>query len=678
MPQERRKRFQFPNVWPKLHRWQSMLSNRTGITVVAIASLGVTGLLLGLRELGKLQALELAIYDQMVRLRSDSPPDPRLLIVEITEQDIQVFNRFPLSDRSIARVLEKLQSFDPKLIGLDLYRDIPYEPGRAELLAQLQVENVVAINKLPDRDTKGVPPPPHHPPNQVGFNDLVLDSDGIVRRALLYGSTEEGTAFSLALRLATAYLKDQQIKLRVAPDGQLELGQAHFPRLQPTSAGYHHVDANGYQTLLNYGSRGAIARRLSLTQVLYGRIQADWVKDKIVLIGTTAPSGNDLFQTPYSAERDNPQKAGILVHAQILSQILNAATGDRPPIHWWSDRAEIAWLIAWAIIGGILAWMVRHPLRLIVTGTLCLVELATIGFSLFLGTFPSITSPIWIPIATPMLGFILTSATVLTVRAYTSARQQQIIMKLLGQNTSPEVAKALWNSREYLLKSGTLPGQKLIATMLFSDIKDFSTISEQMPPEALLTWLNELLGHMTEVVTRHQGIVNKFTGDGIMAVFGVPVPRTNAEEIAHDAQSAVNCALDIAEILEKLNHDWNQRNLPVVNIRIGIFTGAVVVGSLGGKSRLEYGVIGDSVNIASRLESCTKERQPSACRILIAQETLDYLQNQFEIESWGPMALKGKQQMVSVYRVVGRCPSSPQIPKSTQKLEHSSNPLRLK
>jgi class 3 adenylate cyclase len=258
----------------------------------------------------------------------------------------------------------------------------------------------------------------------------------------------------------------------------------------------------------------------------------------------------------------------------------------------------------------------------------------------------------WVPLAAPALGFVLMVGTVGSYRAYHAHIKQQIVMKLLGQNTSPEIAEALWQKRDDLIKSGKLPGIRLTPTMLFADIKDFSTISEQMTPEALLEWVNELLEAITQEVFKHNGIINKFTGDGVMAVFGVPT-RLDTREVDEDARAAVACAMAISDRLEEMNQNWQRRGLPVIQMRVGIFTGPVVAGSLGGKDRLEYGVIGDSVNIAARLESCEKHRQPTNCRILIGKDTLVHLQGQYEVESWGPLALKGKQQMVDVYRVVG-------------------------
>lgn len=633
---------------------QVTLPDLTGLRVVTISSILVISGLLGLRQIGGLQALELAAFDQMVRMQPNSSPDPRLLLVEITEEDIKAYNRFPLSDDIIARTLEKLQYFQPSIIGLDLYRDIPYEPGNQKIQGQLEAENIIVITKLADAETIAVPPPPNIPKERVGFNDLVIDPDGIIRRNLMYGSTAEGIVLSFSMRLATRFLVKQGMQLSSSPDGYLQISKAVFPRLLTNSGGYQTIDAQGYQTLLNYRTGDRAARTITISQLLYGRVERDWVEDKIVLIGTTAPSGKDLFNTPYSAlERQNPKMAGVDIHAQILSQILATAFAERPLVGWWPEWGEIVWIASWAILGGVAFWVVRHPLMLISGTTVMLGVLAAISFGLFAGKLPYLNARVWVPVSTPILGFTLTGTVVLTTRGYAAGRHQQIVMKLLGQNTSPAIARALWKSRDRLLKSGTLPGQKLTATILFTDLKNFSSIAEQIPPEQLMKWLNELLDVMTQQVAHHQGIINKFTGDGIMAVFGVPVARTTPEAIAADAKAAVACALDMDAALETLNRSWASRNLPVVKMRVGIFTGPVVAGSLGGKNRLEYGLIGDSVNIASRLESCEKNRQPCTCRILIARETLIHLQNRFEVEPWGPLTLKGKQQTVEVYRVIG-------------------------
>ena len=159
---------------------------------------------------------------------------------------------------------------------------------------------------------------------------------------------------------------------------------------------------------------------------------------------------------------------------------------------------------------------------------------------------------------------------------------------------------------------------------------------------------------MATEIQAHHGIINKFTGDGLLAVFGVPLARQYPQEIGQDAQAAVACALAMGKRLEELNQRWQSRQLNPLKMRVGIFTGPVVVGSLGGRDRLEYGVIGDSVNVASRLESCEKERHSRTCRILIGHETLTYLQDQFVVENWGKLLLKGRSQPIEVYQVISQ------------------------
>ncbi len=627
-----------------LRQIQKIVPDLTGVAVVGMATLCSTGLVLGIRGLGGLQPWELMVFDRMIQWRADEPPDPRITVVTLGEEDIQA-QRWPLSDRTLAQVLENLQRYEPVAIGLDLYRDLPQPPGHPELLKQLEAPNVIAIRN----DSPGVNPPPSIPEERIGFNDLVSDPDSPIRRNLMSFVLNEKTNFSFSLQLAKLYLGEKGFfpKPSETQAGQILWGKAVLEPLQSNSGGYTHLDAQGFQILLNYRSRREVAQTISLSDVLADRMEPEWIKNKIIVVGTTAPSIKDVHYTPYSSRENNPFMPGVLVHTQMLSQLISAVLDGRPLFWVWPEWAEVIWLLGWVMVGGATAWLIRHPLILpLVTGA-C-------GGSLFITSWILFTQAGWVPVVTPLLGLAIAAGGVVAFRAYQSGQQQQIVMKLLGQNTSPEIANALWENRDRLLKDGKLPGQKLTATMLFTDLKDFSTISEQMPPEALLEWLNEYLDVLSQVVQEHQGIINKFTGDGIMAAFGVPLPRQSSADIARDARNAVASGLAMADRLQELNRNWQKRGLPVIQMRVGIFTGAVVAGSLGGKERQEYGIIGDSVNIASRLESCEKDRQSSICRVLIAHETLIHIQDEFFVEHWGPLSLKGKQQTVDVYRVVAR------------------------
>jgi len=619
-----------------------------GLQVISLTSLTIAALVIGAKQLGWLQPLELKAFDRMVRLQANRPPDERLLIVEITEQDIQTIARTTPNDATLAEVLRNLQQHDPRVIGLDLHRDVPQEPGTAQLQEQLRSPRLIAITKLGE-STDAVPPPPNVEPERVGFNDIPVDEDGIVRRSLLFASTEDGTYFSFALRLALAYLEPQGIVPKPSSDDAaiMRLGTAQFPPLEQSSGAYERLDARGYQLLLRYRSRREVARMVSLSQVLNQEVPADWIRDRIVLIGTTAPSAKDLFYTPFSAgEQQEHQMAGVVLHAQMASQIMSAALDEGELFRFWNAPQEWLWILLWSGLAGSMAWLVRHPVVLGLSGAGLLVILVGSCVVIF-------QQQQWVPTVAPAIAALMTIGTVVANRAQQAHQQQKMVMTLLGQNTSPEIANALWQSRDSLLESGKLPGKRLVATMLFTDIRGFSRISEQMDAESLLLWLNEYLEAMTEEIQRHQGIINKFTGDGLLAVFGVPMPRLEEREVDEDAYRAVSCALSMRDRLKLLNQGWQTRGMPEVEMRVGIFTGPVVVGSLGGRDRMEYGVIGDSVNTASRLESCIKERQADTCRILIAEQTLVHIKEHFEVEDWGPMALHGKEQLINIYRVLG-------------------------
>ncbi len=267
---------------------------------VLISSILVAGLVLGVRQVEVLQPLELMEFDRMTQLKPEDPPDPRILVVEVTEADIQAQKQWPLSDRTVARLLSKLQSYQPKVIGLDIHRDLPRPPGHAELVKQLQAPNAIAIYQLGDTDSTGVPPPPGVPKEQTGFNDFVLDPDGVIRRNFMYTSTQTEKLYSFSLRVSLSYLKDAKIALK-ANRNALRLGKTAFIALDVNSGGYQNIDAQGYQILVNYRRR-KVAPQVTLTQVLNGEIDRNLVKDKVVLIATGKIAGFEALMRWQSPE----------------------------------------------------------------------------------------------------------------------------------------------------------------------------------------------------------------------------------------------------------------------------------------------------------------------------------------------------------------------------------------
>ncbi|MBW4522742.1 MAG: CHASE2 domain-containing protein [Scytolyngbya sp. HA4215-MV1] len=407
-----------PEEWHRVPAGVWRKFSKTGWQAIAIASLAVTGTLLGARQLLVLKPLEMALFekpeiaalDWMMRRKPDAGIDPRLLVVEITEADLREQKRFPLSDQVIAQTIANLNRYHPRAIGLDLLRDIPQEPGRDELLKQLHQPNVVVITKIGSNELDNTPPPPGFTLNhdQVGFNDIVIDPDDIVRRCLLFADYKNFTLRSFSLRLAQMYLKVQGIVPTSAPQNPdiLKLGAAVFPPMEANAGGYQLMDARGYQILLNYRSAKNAARHVTLGQVLKNQVNPDWVKDKVILIGTTAPSIKDLFATPYGAiQRDDPKMPGVVIHAQMVSMILDAALNKQSLLWVWSEPIEILWIAGWTVVAGVLAWYVRRPLILIAVEFGVLVILGGFCWGIF-------TQHGWVPIFAPAVAVVLATAAV--------------------------------------------------------------------------------------------------------------------------------------------------------------------------------------------------------------------------------------------------------------------------
>lgn len=395
-------------------RPQSRFDLRQGLQMVGIAAIAVTGLLAGVRQTGWLQAPELAVYDQLVRLRPPESLDPRLLIVEITEADLQTLQRGTPADRDVAQVIQTLQQHQPKVIGLDLHRDLPQEPGNADLMQQLQADNVVTIMKL-GNETKpfDIPPPAGIPADRLGFNDFPIDPDGVVRRNLMYATIGQQNFMSFSLRLATKYLQPKLVPQESAQQsGVMQLGSTKFWPIDSTSGGYQQIDAAGYQIMLDYRSAQAPAPQVSFVQVLQGQFDPALVKDKIVLIGTTATSGKDLFYTPFSSGKQGEYlMPGVVIHAQMVSQVLTSVLDQQPLLWVLPDGIELLWIGSWAIVGGSLAWFVRHPLLLSLGSVAVLGILGGSVWLLFINHG-------WLPGLTPAIAFLLTGATVVSWRSY--------------------------------------------------------------------------------------------------------------------------------------------------------------------------------------------------------------------------------------------------------------------
>jgi CHASE2 domain-containing sensor protein/tRNA A-37 threonylcarbamoyl transferase component Bud32 len=395
---------------------------------VIISSAIATILVVGIQKLQVLETLELKVYDQMMQMRADPGKDERLLIVAVTEQDLQTWN-WPLSGEVLDRLLGKLVEYSPRAIGVDILRDLPVQPGHEQLLQRLQQSDIIIpVCKHADTESPGIAPPQGLEPYQVGFSDVVEDTDGSIRRNLISVGVDPSdscqTPYSLSWQLAIKYLEVGNIQPQVTANQELQLRNVVFKPLQSNFGGYQNADTNGYQILLNYRSPRQIAEQVTVTDILSGQVNRDLVHDRIILIGSTAPSLKDTFNTPFTAgQADNyGRMAGVEIHGQMVSQILSAVLNNQRLLWFLPEWGEIIWIGGWSLVGGFLAWRIRHPLGLgLAEGT----SLAV----LFGSNFVIFTQAGWFPVVSPALGLVVAAGGVLAYSSYHSKQDQEKIMQ---------------------------------------------------------------------------------------------------------------------------------------------------------------------------------------------------------------------------------------------------------
>ena len=615
-----------------------------------LMSLIVSGLVLLLREAGSLQALELEAYDHLIRMRCGQfSPDPRIILISISERDLQAQGAWPLTDATLARVLRIILAGKPRAVGFDLFRDVPVPPGQEDLLTVLSDNrSVIGVMKFGPQGVAGHPALRNT--DQVGFNDILVDPGGIVRRALLYLDDGKKLVCSFPLRMALAYLDALGIHPQPDPNRSegMRLGQGTLLPLESNDGGYVRADARGYQFLLDFHGAGAPFRSYSLQDLLSGGTGEASFKDKVVLIGVVAESVKDFFYTPLSRGfHEGQHMAGVALHGHVTSQLIRLALGQSSPMRSLPEKQEVAWTLLWGLMGGATGLLIRSPWRLSSAGLAGLLVL--VGF-----VYLAFARGWWIPLVPPGLGWTLSAVMATAYVSNRESKERRLLMQIFSRHVSKEIAENIWQHRREFLENGRPRPQKVIATTLFSDLRGFTTVSEQFAPEGLLDWLNTYLEAMATVIVSHNGVIDNYAGDGIKANFGIPVARSKEEEIQRDAFNAVNCALAMEREMERLNEVWRERHLPAVGMRVGIFTGPVVAGLLGGSERFKYTTIGDAVNVASRLESYDKDLgKERLCRILVGESTLRYVQGRFKAEKVGDVSLKGKTEKVATYRITG-------------------------
>lgn len=620
------------------------------IVVKLVGGLLVFLVIVGLRFGGHLEMLELGAYDWFIRMAPKLPGgDSRITLIEVFESDIHAYGRWPLTDETLATAMKAVLKDKPRAIGLDIYRDILVPPGSEELNAVVSGNpQVIGVMKFGETGVR--PLAVLINTDQVGFNDIIVDPGGIVRRALLFMDDGENVYTSFALRLAALYLQSEGIAPETSQENPeyVRLKNTTITPFEASDGGYIQADARGYQFLLDFENAGKPFRSYSLSDLLSGNVPSDAITDKIILIGVSAESVKDFFYSPLNRGFEEAQSVpGVVLHGHIVSQLLRFALDGTAPMKTATEAQKLFWIFFWSLAGGLIGFRMRTVWRFVMMIMGGLIVLFVVAFAAFLARW-------WIPLIPPSLSFFISAVIVTAYMSSHEKRERALLMQLFSRHVSKEIADVIWEQKDQFLNGGRPRSQNMTVTVFFSDLRGFTAMSEKMDPQDLMNWLNAYMEPMTQLIMAHGGVIDDYAGDGIKANFGVPLPRKNEDEVRRDAANAIACALAMEKEMHRLNTLWSEKGLPAMGTRVGIFTGPVVAGLLGSAKRVKYTTVGDTVNIAARLETYDKEvGKDSICRILIGEKTLRYLDGKFETERIGEVSLKGKDEKITVHRVLG-------------------------
>jgi adenylate cyclase len=618
---------------------------------VLLISMVTAALLIALRSQAVFQPLELTGYDLGLVLRQQSLESPEVSLVEITERDIRAAGRWPLSDAQLLDALRRIDGYGPRAVGVDVYRDVAVPPGTDELQAYFQTsDTLTGIFKARAAGTEGVAPPEAlEARDRIGFSDMVLDDDGVVRRGLAFLDAGGNVFWSFSLKLALAHLAAEGLGLAAdAEDPEhFRLGPTVFRPIPEKYGAYRRIDNAGYQFLMEHLRDPADFPTFSLGDLLEGRIPQAALADRVVLLGVHAESVKDSFVTPVSRWPwvADPQVAGIAVHGLLVDQFIRSSRGLARPMSTLGTVPETALIVVSCLFGGLAGLLAGSAARLTLTVILGAALITGAGIVLFRYDF-------WLPVFPMALGWAVSAALVTAFLVQVARRERRDLERILSLQVSSMVADEIWRRRDELLSEGLLKPQELSATVLFVDLQGFTRMTESSSPDALLGWLNPFMALATEVIVEHGGMVDDYFGDGIKANFGVPIRRTTEAEITEDARNAVDCAVALARRMASVDAVQGQSH----PLRFGIHTGSVVAATVGSRLRSKYTSVGDTVNVAARLEAFAKEyREREAIDgsvIVASEETVKRVADKLDWRPCGGVELKGRVKPVTVHALV--------------------------
>lgn len=626
-----------PKLREQLKRWGK---NRIALTITVF--IGMIFCLLHYFQFS--QSFEGKFIDARFMLRDQVGPyaDDKIIIVAIDDQSLESLGvRWPWPRTMFAKAIDNLSDAGAHVVAFDL---IFSQPSKEELVKQDEVLGdaitrsrawiVLGSKFYSQRTSAGVQTAyvkaiPNIDKNKthVGYVNYWADDDGVIRHAGLLKKHQNQLYQSFALRIIARYLKIDAPAIELSPS-QLIYGPL---KIKVT---------DGARMLINY--RGGTGRFKTISyenivndDIFEGLKTSGLFKNKIVLIGPTFTEAQDNHVTPYfrahvgSDGRTLGLTPGVEIHANVLNTVLNQKFLV-PAKNW------LNYLLMFLLSYLIAMITIRYkPWK----GIVILLALV-LGYFIF-SSWMFLSFNMLTPVLLPVLAMVSVYVLVMVYRVFTEEVQNKRIKSMFARYVSPKVVDQLVKNPLGELKLG---GTKQKVTVLFSDIRGFTSMSEQLSPEAVVDRLNEYFQVWTDMIFKYDGMVDKFIGDAVMAIFGAPVSHKD------DAIRAVKCALEMEAALKKMQERWQAEGKHIIKIGVGINTGEAIVGNMGSEQAMGYTVIGDTVNVASRLESKTKELNQT---ILISSATHEEVKDLVDTVEFDDVMVKGKAQALSVFGVKG-------------------------
>ncbi|MEB3285503.1 MAG: adenylate/guanylate cyclase domain-containing protein [Candidatus Sericytochromatia bacterium] len=587
---------------------------------------------LGISWFGGLQRAQWAAYHLLFDLRGPQAPPGAVTIVAVDEASMEALGAWPVSRQIWAELINGLFAARARVVGIDITFVQAAPDGVSDrifsgALSRYEGRVVLAANFQP-MQTAGsqglqlvLPHPRLRSAAEVGIVDLPFDSDGAIHRfpSLVSGldvddvsaqKDYEGFAYAVAVRYASAPIE----------------------RLN--------------DRLINYSGPPGWLRRVSLISALEAIRAGDseiveGFRDKAVLIGATALRLQDQYPTPFSATFTGAGSAtympGVEIHAHAVATLLNGNHVRTPPA-FFGFLANLAWGLG---LGLLLFPLSPRPALTAAALSLLLLLSGVMACFFYLN--------LWIDAVVPSLIVVMTLVSGIAVQYAQAEAQRRITRRTFERYVAREIVEMLLAKPWLAPRMG---GESREVTLLFSDVRAFTSLSEQRTPEEVVAFLNAYLTEMARVIRQEMGCIDKYIGDAILAVWGNVIPISSEEA----ARRAVRAALKMLASLEQRRAEWSQQGFPDLAIGIGINTGDAVVGNIGSPEKMEFGVIGDAVNVASRLEGLTKEHGA----LLVSARTRELLGDGFNCERIGPIPVKGRVQPVEVWRVLGEVAPVPE------------------